>query len=222
MHSNATEQLSDVQIAQILKPYYSVPLTVHFCDQIRAYIALLLRWNQKISLTTVTHPLQMLRFHFGESLFAIEQVAIRHGRLADVGSGAGFPAIPIRMALEGLHVMLIESNRKKCTFLSEAIRELGLTDVDVHAGRMEDMKGQQSELDYVTARAVAIDDAVLRWASRILKPKGTVALWLGQDDSEQVSLSATFAWRHPIKIPYSERRVLLVGASPAASSGRST
>jgi len=214
--------LDNSQIAETLKLYYAHDLPSDFCHQVRTYINLLLRWNRRISLTTVVDPLQILRFHFGESLFAISQVPIRLGRLADVGSGAGFPAVPIRMALEGVRITLIESNRKKFAFLSEVARELGLTDVNVHLGRMEDINHSQPGFDFVTARAVAIDDAFLMWSSGNLKPGGAVALWLGQDDSVHVCRSMTFDWRAPARIPRSERRVVLVGTNPAASSRRST
>ena len=122
--------LSDEIIIAALKDY-GVATSARLCDQVRIYIDLLLRWNQKTSLTTVTDPAEILRFHFGESLLAVELVPIRHGRLADVGSGAGFPAVPIRMVAEALHVILIESNQKKATFLAEIIRELQLQNVEV-------------------------------------------------------------------------------------------
>lgn len=216
------DTLDDSQIAEVLRPYYAEDVSGQFCNQVRSYIDLLLRWNRRMSLTTVTDPLQVLRFHFGESLFAISQVPIRHGRLADVGSGAGFPAVPIRMALENTRVTLIESNRKKSAFLSEVTRELRLTNVDVHASRMEDIQDQQREFDFVTARAVAIDEPFLRWASARLRIAGTVVLWLGQDDSTQVSLSERFNWRPSIKIPSSDRRFLLIGTTSPDSPKRST
>jgi 16S rRNA (guanine527-N7)-methyltransferase len=212
-----TGQPSDTQISETLKSYYSAPATAHFCHQVRAYIDLLLRWNQRISLTTVTDPSQIMRFHFGESLFAIDQVPIRHGRLADVGSGAGFPAVPMRMAIEGLHVTLIESNRKKAAFLSEIVRELKLTNVDVNSSRMEDVTNRESAFDYVTARAVLIDESVLAWALSVLKRDGKAILWLGQEDSNKISRSRQFRWRSPVKIPDTDRRVVLVGTSPLAS-----
>jgi 16S rRNA (guanine527-N7)-methyltransferase len=212
-----TAQPTNAQIAQALKPYYTAALTAHFCDQVRTYIDLLLRWNRRISLTTVTDPSQILRFHFGESLFAIDQIPIRHGRLADVGSGAGFPAVPIRMALEGVHVTLIESNRKKAVFLSEAVRELELANVDVNSCRMEDVTNRESAFDFVTARAISIDDAVLAWASSALKRDGKAVLWLGQEDSDKISLSNRFRWRPPAKTPGTENRVILVGTNTLAS-----
>ena len=94
-----------------------------------------------MSLTTVTNPNEILKFHFGESLFAAPAAQISDGRLADVGSGAGFPGLAIRILVEPLEVMLIESNTKKAAFLSEVSRELCLKDVEVFRGRMENFAG---------------------------------------------------------------------------------
>jgi 16S rRNA (guanine527-N7)-methyltransferase len=212
-----TVQPNDAHIAEALKPYYPAPVSAHFCHQVRTYIELLLRWNRRISLTTVTDPSQILRFHFGESLFAIDQVPIRYGRLADVGSGAGFPAVPIRMALGGLQVTLIESNRKKAAFLSEVVRELKLANVEVNSRRMEDVTTHEPARDFVTVRAVLIDDSVLAWASRVLNRDGKAVLWLGQEDSTKVSVSTRFRWRPEAKVPGTERRVVLIGANAPTS-----
>src|SRR5277367_1960138 len=127
------ERLSNDIIEASIQPY-RVTTTALLCDQIRTYIDLLLRWNQKTSLTTVTDQEQVLRFPFGERILAVPAVPIRHGRLADVGSGAGFPAVPIRMVCDDLSVILIESNQKKATFLAEVVRELQLEHVGVRRG----------------------------------------------------------------------------------------
>ncbi|MGB7752304.1 MAG: 16S rRNA (guanine(527)-N(7))-methyltransferase RsmG, partial [Candidatus Acidiferrales bacterium] len=146
-----------------LRPY-GATASARLCDQIRIYVDLLLRWNQRTSLTTVTDPEGIVRFHFGESLLAVTAVPIRHGRLADVGSGAGFPAVPIRMVSEDLNVILIESNQKKATFLSEIVRELQLANVDVRRSRMEEIDFSRDTVDFVTARAIGIDDEFLDWS----------------------------------------------------------
>src|SRR5271154_1515379 len=119
------QTLTDQTISQTLQLYGFAP-SPEICESIRTYIGLLLRWNQKIALTTITDPLDVLRLHFGESLFGIATVPIRPGRLADVGTGAGFPAIPIGMAVPDLSCTLIESNQKKATFLAEVVRTLRL------------------------------------------------------------------------------------------------
>jgi 16S rRNA (guanine527-N7)-methyltransferase len=209
------KRFTDEEISRALNPYnVEAAVPGPLCDQIRVYADLLLRWNRRISLTTITDPLEILRFHFGESLFAIASVPIRHGRLADVGSGAGFPAIPIRMVCKDISLTLIESNRKKAAFLAEVSRELDLSGVHIHAERMEEVDDRGLGFDFVTARAVAIDDIFLQWANSHLKPAGAIALWLGRDNSRKISLSSSWKWRDPINIPGADRRVILVGSKP--------
>src|SRR5579862_3510821 len=114
--------LTSDQIISTLRPY-GVPESSALSEKIRIYIDLLLKWNRKIALTAVTDPVDILKFHFGESLFAISTGVCGKSRLADVGTGAGFPGLVLAMADSNLDVSLIESNLKKCAFLSEAIRE---------------------------------------------------------------------------------------------------
>jgi 16S rRNA (guanine527-N7)-methyltransferase len=206
------KKLSNDSIITALQDY-GIAASARLCDQIRTYIDLVLRWNQKTSLTTVTDPAEMLRFHFGESLLAVEAVPIRHGRLADVGSGAGFPAVPIRMVCEGLNIILIESNQKKATFLAEVARELQLQDVEVRRGRMKDVSFGDEPVDFVSARAVRIDDEFLAWSHRSLSPAGSLVLWFGEDDASKIHQRPGWEWADPIRIPQSDRRVILHGAT---------
>src|SRR5271156_5054368 len=204
------KQLSNDIIEASLRPY-SVTTTALLCDQIRIYVELLLRWNQKTSLTAVTDPSEILRFHFGESFLAVATVPIRHGRLADVGSGAGFPAVPIRMVSNEVSVILIESNQKKATFLAEVVRELRLANVDVRRCRMEDVPLGDEPVDFVSARAVKIDDEFLNWSHQALAPSGKLVLWLGEGDATNISKRKDWKWADPIRIPDAERRVILRG-----------
>ena len=202
------KQLSNDIIEASLQPY-SVTTTALLCDQIRIYVELLLRWNQKTSLTAVTDPSEILRFHFGESFLAVATVPIRHGRLADVGSGAGFPAVPIRMVSDEVRAILIESNQKKATFLAEVVRELRLTNVDVRRCRMEDVNLSDVRVDFVTARALGIDDDFLNWSRDALSTTGSLVLWLGDADVSRISQKAGWNWSQPTRIPQSERRFIL-------------
>ena len=206
-------ELSNSQIHRLLIPY-QVDADDHLCDGIRRYIALLLKWNQRVALTTVTDPEQIVRFHFGESIFAASAVPIRDGRLADVGSGPGFPSIPISMVNTSLNVVSIESNLKKSTFQSEVIRSLGLTNVALYRGRMEDYDPSSLRFDFISARALGMFDELLAWSRNSLSEIGNVVLWLGEADVERLNRDQTWAWLEPIKIPDSDRRFLLVG-SPA-------
>ena len=207
----SVKQLTDRQIVAALEPY-GITASALLCHQIRTYTDLLLRWNQKTSLTTITDPDQILRLHFGESMFAAGVIPIRHGRLADVGSGAGFPAVPIRMVSEGLSVTLIESNQKKATFLAEVVRELHLTSVEVRRSRMEETGFDDSPVDFVTARALGIDDAFLKWARDSLNSSGSVVLWLGETDSSEIVRKNGWNWASPIRVPQSDRRFILSGS----------
>ena len=203
--------LSDDQIARNLKPY-GVTCTPPLCEQIRAYVSLLLQWNRKISLTTVTDPSEIVKFHFGESMFAASSVPILSGRLADIGSGPGFPGLPIRMAVTELDLTLIESNTKKATFLAEVIRTIKLDHVTVFRGRMNDLGADIAPFDFVTARAFGQHDELLHWAHDHLADKGRIVLWLGADDAALLSQKPLWSWQPPLHIPGSQRRYLLIGS----------
>src|SRR2546421_12786338 len=94
--------------------------------QIQQYIRILLLWNEKVNLTAIRDPLEILYRHFCESMYAVKALALKSGRLADVGSGGGFPGLPLKILQPDLQVFLVETNVKKVTFLAEVIRELGL------------------------------------------------------------------------------------------------
>ena len=203
--------LTDDQISKSLWSY-GFFASAPFCDQIRTYIGFLLRWNQKISLTAIVDRSEVLRMHFGESVFAVKQVPVEKGRLADVGSGAGFPGIPIAMASPQVQATLIEPNKRKATFLSEVVRSLKLPNVIVLRSRIEDVDPKAVAFDFITARAVGRHVELLRCASRYLTRSGTLVLWVGREDAKDLPRSMGWLWRHPIPIPQSRSRVLLVGS----------
>ena len=207
----AAPRLSDDHIQSALSPYGGRSSS-GLCDAIRTYIDLLVRWNRRISLTTVTDPDEILRFHIGESIAAISAVPIEKGRLADVGSGAGFPGVPLALFLPDLDVTLIESNAKKATFLAEVQRQLNLHRVRVFRGRAEASLAQGPKFDYVTARAVGKYNELLLWSSKALNPGGKVILWLGDKDASEISAYPGWTWHAPQKITGSQKRFLLVGA----------
>jgi 16S rRNA (guanine527-N7)-methyltransferase len=205
-------ELTDSQMEKSLGRY-GVEVRKGLLEAIRTYTSILLRWNTKISLTTVTDPVGILKFHFGESFFAAEAVPIKFGRLADVGSGAGFPGLPLAILLPHLEVVLIESNLKKATFISEVIRTLTLGNAKVWRGRMEEMpRDTDSQFDFVTARALGNHDKLLSWSTGALNSTGRAVLWIGAEEADRVSPTDSWKWLSPISIPDSERRVLLVGS----------
>src|SRR5271155_4312277 len=153
---------------------YGVTIESGTADQIRAYISLLLKSNRTISLTTVKNPEEMLKFHFGESMFAASAVNFGESRLADVGSGAGFPGLPLAMVVPSLSVTLIESNTRKCAFLAEVVRELRVQNVTVFLGRMEEFPPEPAAFDFVTARALGHHDELLAWTKDHIAAVGKV------------------------------------------------
>jgi 16S rRNA (guanine527-N7)-methyltransferase len=180
--------------------------------QIQQYIKVLLSWNDKVNLTAIRDPLEILYRHFCESMFAGIAVPIEHGRLADAGTGAGFPGLPLKIMRPGLQVFLIESNIKKATFLAEVIRELGLRDAQVLVRRYEELGEEIAPLDFVCARALGEFPAFLDWAHSDRLAAKEVILWIGANDLPEIQKVQTWAWREPIPAPNSLRRLLLVGA----------
>lgn len=209
--TNDSAILTDGVISDELRNY-GVSATADVCSAIRAYIPLLLHWNRRISLTTVTNPLQILRFHFGESMFASRAVANRNGRLADVGSGAGFPGIPLKLLIPSLHMVLVEPSAKKAAFLAEAVRELKLESVEVYRGSFDSLTAAASGFDYVAARALGMHEELVKWSRTAISVGGRIILWLGNEDAVKVSLQKSWQWSKPISVPGSHSRVLLVGS----------
>jgi 16S rRNA (guanine527-N7)-methyltransferase len=203
--------LTSAQITDALKPYGIAP-SIDLIKGVRTYTELLFKWNRIISLTTVTDVEQILRFHFGESLFALLMLPVEKSRLADVGSGAGFPGIPLAMASPSLTVTLIESNAKKYAFLNELIRELKLRNVTALHSRMEEIKAPGKDFDIVTARALGKFEDLLRWAQKELAPGGRIALWVGSENATDVSADSRWKWSPPAPIPSSQRRYILIGS----------
>lgn len=198
-------------ISAILTPY-GVHASEELTRLIRAYSELLLRWNQKIALTTVTDPAEVVRFHFGESLFAASLLPPLKGRLADLGSGAGFPGLALKLIAPNLHVSLIESNVKKSAFLAEVVRALNLRDLEVFRGRLESYPIEGDSFNFVTARALGSFEKILNWASKRLSTGDRIALWVGREDAAALGSIETFLWSQPALIPGTKNRYILVGS----------
>jgi 16S rRNA (guanine527-N7)-methyltransferase len=185
---------------------------------IQRYIKTLLRWNEKLNLTAIRDPLEILYRHFCESMFATGAIPVDKGRLADIGSGPGFPGIPLKIMRPELELCLVESNVKKGTFLAEVVRELQLTKTRVLISRYEELGEELTPLDFVCSRAVGEFGPFLEWAGSIRVEAGQVILWIGGRDLEEVQKSKQWEWREPILIPKSLQRYLLVGKKKEMSA----
>ncbi len=139
--------------------------------------------------------------------------ALKGLEVADIGSGAGFPGIPIKLWAPEVSLTLIESNHKKATFLREVTRALTLTDVNIQNTRAESVTDMS--FDVVTLRAVERFESVLPTAARLTSPGGRLALLIGQPQLPQAqSILPALAWSTPISIPNSKSRVLVIAARP--------
>jgi 16S rRNA (guanine527-N7)-methyltransferase len=230
--------VTPARIAELLVPFlgqYELPEASALFANISTYIDILMRWNSRINLTAIRDPEQIVTRHFGESLFLARNLFVGTAAmgcpseqsptaagpsskvaLADLGSGAGFPGVPIKLWVPSISLTLIESNHKKAAFLGEITRSIRLTDVNIQNTRAETLP--PAAFDVVTLRAVERFDAALPIAARLLKPQGRLALLIGSAQVPQArSILPDHDFSDPLPIPLSTSRVLLVGRPSSRS-----
>ena len=227
------------RITELLGPFLGPgsakqALSVTQLQSISMYIDILLRWNARINLTSVRRPEEIVTRHLGESFFAARHLFPKHDlklsaepgqgerqvHVIDVGSGAGFPGLPIKIWAPHIRLTLIESNQKKVTFLREVLRHLSLDNADVFAGRLQDfgkdnrgsLAHREKKADVVTLRAVEHFDSILPAAANLVATGGLLALLVGESQLEVTcQLTPGFLWSSPAKLPCAESRVLSIG-----------
>ncbi len=134
--------------------------------------------------TTIRDPARILEDHFADSLVALEVDQVREARYAaDLGAGAGFPGLPLAIALPSLNVTLLESSRRKCEFIERAIAVCMIQNASVVCGRAESWREGLGEMDLTTARALASISVVAEYAAPLLKVGGTLVAWRGKRDA---------------------------------------
>jgi 16S rRNA (guanine527-N7)-methyltransferase len=205
-------------ISALLAPYVEV-LAPGQVEQVSIYLDLLLKWNARMNLTAIRDPENIVKRHFGESFFLARHLPAELSDLTDIGSGAGFPAIPIKIYRPTLKTRLVEAQQRKATFLREVARALTL-DIEVVNSRVEDwLRNQPQTASIVTFRAVEKFETVLPTAAALVRKtnqpsgqSGTLAILIG---SAQVSLAKALLpdWRFKpeISVPGGENRVILRG-----------
>jgi 16S rRNA (guanine527-N7)-methyltransferase len=181
-------------------------------QQIQQYTKLLGIWNDKINLTAIRDPVEILYRHFCESMIGAALLTVENCRLADIGSGGGFPGIPLKIIRPDLHVFLVESNVKKATFLAEVVRELGFTDTRVLVSRFEELGEEVAPLDVVCSRALGDFSNFLAWAASPKVSAKQALLWLGGRDLNEVCAVPGWTWAEPTPVPKSLQRFLLLGS----------
>jgi 16S rRNA (guanine527-N7)-methyltransferase len=134
-------------------------------DLLEKHFQLLLQWNSKLNLTRITSVTEAVRLHYCESLFLANFLPKRPLAIVDIGSGAGFPGIPIAVVRPECRVTLVEAHQRKGVFLSEAVRQLDLANVAVSAKRADAVKEQ---FDWIVSRAVNSNEvSMLRLAPQV-------------------------------------------------------
>ncbi|RDZ26413.1 16S rRNA (guanine(527)-N(7))-methyltransferase RsmG [Lysobacter silvisoli] len=186
------------------------------------YLALLARWNRTYNLTAVRDPQEMVVKHLLDSLAMhpyVDAIAQAGGALADLGTGAGLPGIPLAIVKPGLRVTLVESNGKKARFMREALRQLGLGEARVAESRIEAF-AEPGAYDAITARALATLPLILELGGHLLKPGGSLLAMKGAYPADEIA-ALPAGWRlqasHPLRVPGldAERHLVVVERAPA-------
>ena len=147
--------MTRVEFVEALKQI-GVIITPKQEEQFYLYAALLKEWNEKMNLTGISEEPEVLQMHFFDSIVPLARLQINEGDFADVGAGAGFPSLPCLIAFPNLRVTIIEPLQKRCVFLNEVVKQLGLENVTIENARAEDFVANHREsFDIVSARAVA-------------------------------------------------------------------
>jgi 16S rRNA (guanine527-N7)-methyltransferase len=189
------------EFCRILTGHFSThgTLTHEQLTELYGHYALLVRWNKVLNLTTVTGLEESAVRHYCESLFLATHLPAQPVSVLDIGSGAGFPGIPMAILRPDCAVTLAESHQRKAVFLREATRHL--RNVRVQAKRAEQLN--TAEYDWIVSRAV-------KWQGVVDLAQGSVALLLGQEDAAQLAAASGFGWQ-TTPLPWGRRRVLAVG-----------
>lgn len=208
-----SDELGADEFSSLLSPYHP-PLAEAALRQLSIYLSLLRKWNRRMSLTAIKEPRRIVTDLFGESFYlaTILQTAPLAGSIVDVGAGAGFPGLAMKLVAPEVSVTLVESNRRKCTFLKEVVRACELTEVEVVADRFESWVESGGRADVVVSRAVRPDAELFAAVKRCLGDKGRWALCtttnvvtkaqadVFRDESRQV-----------FPVPRSSKRVIFMG-----------
>lgn len=155
-------------------------------EKFNEYLSLLLEWNEKFNLTAITDKDQIEEKHFIDSIYLTKYFDVKGKSLIDIGSGAGFPGIPLAIAEPELKVTLLESNGKRVSFLNEAINKLGLKNVFVIQGRAEEL-GTREKYDIVTARAVKELNVLLEISFYLLKVGGSFIAYKSSNIDNEIN-----------------------------------
>jgi 16S rRNA (guanine527-N7)-methyltransferase len=197
----------------------SISLTEEQTGQFLIYLSQLLAWNNTINLTSITDPYEIISKHFVDSLTALSAFKFpSQSTVVDVGSGAGFPGIPLKIIRRDLRVVLVEPSQKKCSFLHFIVGALKLEQVSVYAGELRQYAANEPSVlaDVVVLRALRFDE-IAEAAARILKPQGHLLLYRTEQREERPSRAFLVESHHHFSLPLNHgSRVVTVLAKSAS------
>ena len=173
-----------------------IPIDERQEEQFARYCATLAEWNQRVNLTSIVEPEAMQTLHFLDSLTvagALPTETLQGGRILDIGAGAGFPGVPLKIVFPGIHLELLEATGKKVTFLRYLVDYLELGGVEVRLGRAEDLAKDpalREHFDAVLARGVAKMAALAELTLPFLRPGGLLVAHKKGDINQELSEAA--------------------------------
>lgn len=196
-----------------------INITEEQIDLLDKFYNLLIEWNEKINLTTITDYEEVYLKHFYDSLTLFKEVDLNKDiKLCDVGSGAGFPGIVLKICFPNLKITLVDSLQKRVNYLNEIIKELGLENIEAIHTRMEDFsRNNEEKYDVITARAVANLNVLLEISIKALKVNGYVVLMkancekeLNDCNSALSNLSCNIVNVNEFKLPIEDSKRTLI------------
>lgn len=167
----------------------NIVLNDKMIDQLNDYATYLKEYNEKINLTAIVEYEEVLDKHFYDSLLLVNHDL--EGTLVDIGTGAGFPGVVLKIVFPKLRVLLVEPLNKRCVFLNSLIERLGLKDIEVLNVRGEDYSlGHREEYDYVTARAVSNLNNLIEVCGALVKKDGYFICLRGKDGRFEIETAS--------------------------------
>ncbi|WP_434338237.1 16S rRNA (guanine(527)-N(7))-methyltransferase RsmG [Mycoplasma capricolum] len=166
--------------------YKNFTINQEIKNKLNLYYQILIEENQKYNLTRITELNEVFEKHFLDSLLFVEQFQIIDQKIADIGTGAGFPGIVLKIFFPNIKLTLIESNNKKVNFLKYLVQKLDLNDVEILNKRAEELNEYKEQFDIVISRAVAYLNIILELGVQLVKVNGMFILLKGPKAYQEI------------------------------------
>ncbi len=192
-----------------------VEVDAPLANGLAVYLELLFRWNRRVNLTGLGEDDRGLDRLVVEPLVAAQQMPPGARSVVDIGSGGGSPAVPLKLAVPGLGLTMVEASSRKAAFLREVVRRLGLKDVVVETCRYEELSRRRElfeAADVVTVRAVKVDERALEAFQALLRVGGALLLFgRAEENGVPVNVGAPLRWQgsYPLVESLKSRLVVL-------------